>query len=116
MSFILDALKKSETERQEKGSAEFVNVPTGGERRDGPPAWLWVLGALLLINLVVLAGLMLRPGARPPSPAAEPAEARAAPVRLRPEIGREIATPTEARQILSLDPVYKDRLLYGGSR
>mgnify|MGYP001551706163 FL=1 len=43
-------------------------------------------------------------------------EARAAPVRLRPEIGREIATPTEARQILSLDPVYKDRLLYGGSR
>ena len=30
MSFILDALKKSETERQEKGSAEFVNVPTGG--------------------------------------------------------------------------------------
>ena len=80
MSFILDALKKSETERQEKGSAEFVNVPTGGERRDGPPAWLWVLGALLLINLVVLAGLMLRPGARPPSPAAEPAEARAAPV------------------------------------
>jgi general secretion pathway protein B len=78
MSFILDALKKSETERQEKGSAEFVNVPTGGERRDGPPAWLWVLGALLLINLVVLAGLMLRPGASPPAP--EAADALAAPV------------------------------------
>ena len=61
MSFILDALKKSETERQEQGSAEFVNVPTSGERREGPPAWLWVLGALLLVNLVVLAGIMLRP-------------------------------------------------------
>ena len=80
MSFILDALKKSETERQEQGSAEFVNVPTGGERRDGPPAWLWVLGALLLVNLVVLAGIMMRPQAQPPASEAEAADARAAPV------------------------------------
>ena len=68
MSFILDALKKSETERQEQGSAEFVNVPTSGERREGPPAWLWVLGALLLVNLVVLAAIMLRPDTRPETP------------------------------------------------
>ena len=61
MSFILDALRKSETERQHKGSAEFANVPTSDDRREGPPAWLWVLGALLLVNLAVLIGLFLRP-------------------------------------------------------
>ena len=74
MSFILDALKKSETQRQEQGSAEFVNVPTGGERRQGPPAWLWVLGALLLVNLVVLAGLMLRPEVRQATADSGPAD------------------------------------------
>ena len=71
MSFILDALRKSETERQHKGSAEFANVPTSDGRREGPPAWLWVLGALLLINLVVLVGLLLRPGVSPPATVAE---------------------------------------------
>lgn len=65
MSFILDALRKSETERQHKGSAEFANVPTSSEGRRGPPAWLWVLGALLLINLAVLVGILLRPEVRP---------------------------------------------------
>lgn len=59
MSFILDALKKSETERQEQGPAEFASVPAG---TDSPtvPRWLWVLGLLLAINLVVLLGLLLR--------------------------------------------------------
>ena len=81
MSFILDALKKSETERQQKGSAEFANVPTSDGRREGPPAWLWVLGVLLLINLAVLIGIFLRPdaGTREPiaasAPAAEPRDA-----------------------------------------
>jgi general secretion pathway protein B len=70
MSFILDALRKSETERQHKGSAEFANVPTSGDRREGPPTWLWVLGALLLVNLVVLIGLFLRPDVGPPKPVA----------------------------------------------
>lgn len=84
MSFILDALRKSETERQHKGSAEFANVPTSEDRREGPPAWLWVLGALLLINLAVLVGILLRPDVDPretvavSSPPVEPVvEARA---------------------------------------
>jgi general secretion pathway protein B len=67
MSFILDALKKSETDRQQQGSAEFAGVPTSGRRREGPPAWLWVVGALLLVNLVVLIGLWLRPDVGGPS-------------------------------------------------
>lgn len=62
MSFILDALKKSETDRQERSSAEFAQVPTSS----GParaPAWLWLLGVLLAVNLVVLTGLFFRPSA-----------------------------------------------------
>ena len=70
MSFILDALRKSETERQHKGSAEFANVPTSDGRREGPPAWLWVLGVLLLVNLAVLIGIFLRPDVGPPEPVA----------------------------------------------
>jgi general secretion pathway protein B len=59
MSFILDALKKSETDRQEQGSAEFANVPASDDS-PGPPRWLWVLAILLAINLAVLLGLLLR--------------------------------------------------------
>ncbi len=59
MSFILDALKKSETERQQQASAEFSNVPAG-DHRPRAPRWLWLLGGLLAINLVVLLGLLLR--------------------------------------------------------
>ena len=59
MSFILDALKKSETERQNQGAAEFANVPSsaGGPRA---PRWLWLIAALLVVNVVVLLGLWLR--------------------------------------------------------
>jgi general secretion pathway protein B len=72
MSFILDALKKSETDRQQRGSAEFANVPTSGRRRVGPPAWIWVVGVLLLVNLAVLVGIALRPGVAIVEPAAQP--------------------------------------------
>lgn len=74
MSFILDALKKSETDRQQQGSAEFAGVPTSN-RREKPPRWLWVLGLLLAVNVIVLLGLLLRPDAQPAvSPAARPAQ------------------------------------------
>ena len=64
MSFILDALKKSETDRQQQASAEFATVPTGsGQAR--LPRWLWALAALLIVNLAVLIGLLLRPELEP---------------------------------------------------
>ncbi len=81
MSFILDALKKSETERQRQKVPSFADVPDG---KDSPraPRWLWVLGGLLTINVVFLSGLMLRqqlqPIATAPSetiPVVEPADA-----------------------------------------
>jgi len=59
MSFILDALKKSETERQQQGPSDFANVPSSHEST-GAPRWLWVLGLLLAVNLAVLLGVLLR--------------------------------------------------------
>ncbi len=60
MSFILDALKKSETDRQQQGGAEFSAVPSA-TRSEGAPRWIWALIALLLINAVAVAWLLLQP-------------------------------------------------------
>jgi general secretion pathway protein B len=76
MSFILDALKKSETDRQQRRSAEFAGIPTSGDRRDGPPAWMWIVGALLIVNLAVLVGILLQPRVEPAD--SQPSEEMAA--------------------------------------
>jgi general secretion pathway protein B len=60
VSFILDALKKSETDRQQQGSAECTGVPTS-PGAPSVPRWLWVVGILLAINFTVLIGLLLKP-------------------------------------------------------
>lgn len=62
MSLILDALKKSETERQEQGSAEFSSVPASSANTR-PGRWLWLLAALLVVNVAVLIGILLKPDA-----------------------------------------------------
>jgi len=59
MSFILDALKKSETERQQQTGAEFSAVPSGSGDSQ-PFKWLWILAVLLLVNVVVLFGILMR--------------------------------------------------------
>ena len=62
MSFILDAIKKSENERQQQSDSEFASVPSG---TDSPalPRWLWVLGVLLVVNAIVVTVLLLRSNA-----------------------------------------------------
>lgn len=60
MSFILDALRKSETERQQQSGGEFSSVPSSSG--DAPShKWLWMLALLLLVNIVILLGVLLRP-------------------------------------------------------
>jgi general secretion pathway protein B len=59
MSFILDALKKSESERQRKGTPGIADVPQAAPRSGGA-RWAWIIGVLLTVNLAVLGGLMLR--------------------------------------------------------
>lgn len=73
MSFILDALKKSETDRQKQNAPGFADIPDATSPPRAP-RWLWVLGGLLAINLIVLLGVMLRPELQPTTDATLPAE------------------------------------------
>lgn len=82
MSFILDALKKSEAERQRKSVPGFADIPDA-RNAPRPQRWWWLVGALLAVNLAVLIGVFLRPGETEavapktvPMPAATPVEAR----------------------------------------
>ena len=58
MSFILDALKKSEAERLRKGAPGIANIPASG-RQKSSTKWIWLVLALVTLNLVVLAVLMM---------------------------------------------------------
>ncbi len=84
MSFILDALRKSEHARQHLGGATLAELPLGRRTR-GQPWWVYALAALLVVNLSVLMMVLLRnekqstsivqsppPMATPIAPAAAP--------------------------------------------
>jgi general secretion pathway protein B len=75
MSFILDALKKSEIERQRQSLPGLMDAPSGA-RRSRLPVWAVLLGALLIVNILVLAVVLVRNGAGAGSPAAAPAVKR----------------------------------------
>jgi len=62
MSFILDALKKSELERQRQSGPGLLEMPIAARRRRAP-VWAWVLAGLLCVNVAVLLFLLLRGGA-----------------------------------------------------
>lgn len=93
MSFILDALKKSENARQRQAGPALFEVKVVPPRRT-VPAWVVVAGILLVIYGVVLSWMLLRPQSAPPktvpreaSPAAAVPTARA---------GASAATPATA--------------------
>jgi general secretion pathway protein B len=89
MSFILDALKKSEAERQRQAGPALLEMRVVRPQRR-VPSWLLVLGGLLiLVNLLVVLWLFLRPAAPiapavPAVAAAVPAVPAAAPVNALP--------------------------------
>lgn len=66
MSFILDALRKSEHARGGRALPGLVDLPLSRTTPSRLPLVLGVLGALLLVNLVVLGVVLWRPS----SPAA----------------------------------------------
>lgn len=80
MSFILDALKKSEADRQREASPGIADVPIGS-RVQLAPRWLRLVVVLLAVNLIALVVVLLRPeglfdgdapqaGTRPSTPTA----------------------------------------------
>lgn len=99
MSFILDALKKSETERQQQTGGEFSTVPTSAAK-PRPARWFWLLATLLAINIAVLLGVLLRPDVRTASTPVEVApELVPVPVEQPLADARPTATPTFADQL-----------------
>jgi general secretion pathway protein B len=97
MSFILDALKKSETERQRQSVPGLMDTRLS-PRRNRLPVWAIALGVLLGINLLVLTVVLTRKNA-PAAHASPPADAASAP---------EVAVPPETQHFSPLDaaPVY----------
>ena len=79
MSFILDALKKSESERNRQSGPTLMEMRVAPPR-SRLPTWGLVIGAVLLLNLGLLLWLLLRPAPPPPIVAAA---APAAPRRAR---------------------------------
>ena len=61
MSFILDALKKSEIERQRQSMPGLMDAPTS-LRRGRLPLWAILLACLLAVNIVVLIFVLMKNG------------------------------------------------------
>ena len=80
MSFILDALKKAEAERQRQTVPTLLEVRVTQPRRRFP-LWTIVIGALLAINIVVLIAFVLR---RPAAATAPPSALASAPIAATP--------------------------------
>jgi general secretion pathway protein B len=75
MSFILDALKKSELERQRQTLPGLLG-PGAAAPRSRFPLWAGALGILLAVNLLVLSFVLLRRVPSPSATAIVPAAAR----------------------------------------
>lgn len=78
MSFILDALKKSENERQRQVGPSLADVRTV-RRNAERPWWVVAVAALLVINLGVLMVVLMRKGDAKPAPAAAQPQVQSAP-------------------------------------
>jgi general secretion pathway protein B len=77
MSFILDALKKSESERQRQQGPGLMDSGSASRKRR-LPAWAIIICVLLGINVLILAVMLLRQQT-PAAPPAAPAQAAVAP-------------------------------------
>jgi general secretion pathway protein B len=75
MSFILDALKKSESERQRQAGPALLEMRIVRPARQ-LPIWALIVGVLLIVSVGALAWRVFKPA---PAPASAPATASTAP-------------------------------------
>lgn len=80
MSFILEALKKSENQRQRHVGPSLADVQVSAPRED-KPWWAFAVGGLLLANLAVLLFVLLRDNDTQETPTATSATATQQPVQ-----------------------------------
>ncbi|HVS24026.1 MAG TPA: general secretion pathway protein GspB [Gammaproteobacteria bacterium] len=102
MSFILDALRKSEHERQRSAIPGIAQVPFGAPRRE-LPAWAIALMAVLGLAVLALGGAWLRSewsGAASQARERGPAEV---PVALPPSDATRAAAPPAERTLARED-------------
>jgi general secretion pathway protein B len=78
MSLILDALKKSEAERQRQSGPTLLEVRVSQPRRRYP-AWVIAVGALLAVNMLLLVIFMLHRPASSQAPLQQTGAAAVAP-------------------------------------
>jgi general secretion pathway protein B len=111
MSFILDALKKSEMERQRQSVPGLMDTRSR-PRRNRLPAWAVALGVLLGMNLLILSFVLTRKSAPAAhSPQAEDAAPESAPAPAPASASGSAsasAVPPETQHFSPLDaaPVY----------
>jgi len=72
MSFILDALKKSEAERLRQDAPGFSGVPVSA-REKSAVHWIWIVVVLVGINIIVLVVMFMKPDRLQESGAGNPA-------------------------------------------
>lgn len=103
MSFILDALRKSEHERQRQTGPALVEVPVAAPKPRTNP-WATAAIALLVINLVAIGVLLIvRSGDAPPdAPAAPVAQTSAPPAAT--------GAPPSAAPVAIAEPAARDPL------
>lgn len=113
MSFILDALKKSESDRQRQTGPSLFEVKVAPPRR-ALPLWALAIAGLLGINAVVVSWMLLRrPAAQ--QPAAVNAPAAAAPARATVAATASPPTPVEAGSASpAVSPVKATEAVPGG--
>ena len=97
MSFILDALKKSETERQRQNAPGIASIPESGQSSKGGK-WIWLIVGLLVINLAVLAGIFWTRSDPPAEPVATTEAAPESPVATRAPATASGSTPAVTGQ------------------
>lgn len=95
MSFILDALRKSEIERQRQSGPSMAELPIAREDRRLPVA-LIAIGVLLALNVGVLFFFLLRDKAAPAAAATQVAVAAPATVTGAPRPGAAARAPAGA--------------------
>jgi len=94
MSFILDALKKSENERQRNTGPSLADVRVV-RRNSERPWWVVAVAALLVVNLGVLVVVLIRDGNAKP---AQPAQVAPAPTQYPPQQSYHALPPRPAPQ------------------
>ncbi len=106
MSFILDALKKSEAERLKNDTPGFADLP-GSAPEKQTAHWIWIVAALIVINLGVLVVIFMKPD-RVADPVADNPAAQVtsgSPVAASLSAKVEETGPVERPAAMATDPV-----------